>query len=134
MPLTPHFLSLAAINHPRQEHDSSLQKSDDEKPPCKYLYVPLYFYVTSSGICMELTGLGGYLAGQRRTLLWGLLFGFGGFFGVGCSLSAAGLGNPFFFWTLKWLNGESHSKDCEGEYHGIIVTQKYLTIFILVIQ
>ncbi len=46
---------------------------------------------------------------------------------MGCCLSTAVFGSPFFFWTLEWLSGKSHSEKCKGEYHGLIVTQKDLT-------
>jgi IS1 family transposase len=51
-----------------------------------------------------------------------------GVFGVSCTLSTAAFGDPLFFWTFRWLKGEGHSQQCHGEYHGISVSQKYLTI------
>lgn len=128
--LPPHLASLAAINQPSEKHYNQLQDPDDSEHPCKYLYPPLYVYVLGLGICVGTVSLGGWLAGGNR-ISWrrlGWCLGFIGVFGGGCILSTAAFGNPLFLWSLQWVGGKGHRDNCKGEYQGISVTQKYLTV------
>jgi len=121
--LKPHDLRLTAIDQPRKEHDSSLQKPNDNQKLCKEFGPSLYCYVVSSRVCLGLAGCGCDLAGNRRTLRGGLLWVLVGVLGIGCFLSTPAFDNSFFFWTLRRLKGESHGDHCDGEQHGISVTR-----------
>jgi hypothetical protein len=121
-----HNSRLAAINPPREEHHNQLQDADDSQHPCKYLHPPLYLYVLCLGVSVGLTSVGDWLAGGQRVRA-GWCLGIIGAFSGGCVLSTLAFGNPIFLWSLQWLGGKSHGDNCNGEYHGIIVTQKHLT-------
>ena len=127
--LACHDPCLPTVNTQREEHYDQLQNPNASEYPCKYLYPPLYLYILCLGGSVGLVSVGGWLAGWRHGL-WvrlGWFLGAIGVFSGGCVLSTMAFGSPFFLWSLRWLNGESHGKGCKGEYHGIIVTQKYLT-------
>jgi len=114
-------------NAPLPKEDSSLQERGDDEQPCKYLYPPFYLDLLIALLCMGIAGFGGYVSSGRHRLV-GVLIGIFGVVGLGCDLSTAAFGKPLFVWTLRWLSGQSHSEKCSGEYHGINVSQKYLTI------
>jgi hypothetical protein len=115
--------------------NTSLEKAHKDKKPCKYFQVPFYLYVCIALICLLILNWGsklivldtGTAAGGIR-LFGGILIGLRGLFVLGSDLSALAFGNPVWFWTLHWLNGEAHDKDCDGEWHGVTVTQKLLTM------
>jgi IS1 family transposase len=133
VPLAAHLMGLTAIHPPSEEHQDGLQQADASKNPCKYFYPPLYAYVLSLCGCAGLACFGGWLAGGSRSrrgrmiARLGWFLGFIGAFGVSCTFSTFAFGDPLFFWSLRWLRGQSHSDKCYGDYHGISVTQKCLT-------
>jgi IS1 family transposase len=121
---------LLSINQPREKPDNQLENGNNGKYPCKYLYPPLYMFVLCFGFWIGITSLGGWLAGGHgRSARLGWVFGAIGVFGFSCTISTFAFGSPWWLWTFGWVRGKGHSDKCSGDYHGINVSQKYLTSY-----